>query len=84
VLRVQATEVHAPIVANRRGARGLIDPLADPIKAVGASIVLKADSLEEASDIARRCPTLPYGVIVEIAPGTHSRRGYSPERAAKA
>ena len=43
-------------------------PFAESKEAVGGYLVLQADSLNEAVEIARSMPTLRYGISVEVRP----------------
>ena len=43
-------------------------PFAESKEAVGGYLVLVADDLDEAIEIARSIPTLEYGVTVEVRP----------------
>ena len=43
-------------------------PFSETKEAVGGYLVLQADSLDEAVEIARSMPTLRYGISVEVRP----------------
>jgi hypothetical protein len=43
-------------------------PYAETKEAVAGFFLLEVDSLDEAVEIARECPTLPYGLTVEVRP----------------
>jgi hypothetical protein len=43
-------------------------PFAESKEAVGGYLVLLADDLNEAVEIARSMPTLKYGITVEVRP----------------
>ena len=43
-------------------------PYAETKEAVAGYFLLKVDTLEEAVEIAKECPGLPYGAIVEVRP----------------
>ncbi len=43
-------------------------PFAEAKEAVAGYFLLEVADLDEALDIARECPTLPYGVTVEVRP----------------
>lgn len=43
-------------------------PFAESKEAVGGYLILEADSLEEAVGIASSCPTLKFGITIEVRP----------------
>ena len=43
-------------------------PFAESTEAIGGYFLLKVDNLEEAVEIAKRCPALEYGLDVEVRP----------------
>lgn len=43
-------------------------PFAESKEVVGGYLMVAVDSLEEATAIARACPTLDYGIAVEVRP----------------
>lgn len=43
-------------------------PFAETKEAVAGFFLLKVDTLEEAVEIAKECPGLPYGAVVEVRP----------------
>lgn len=50
-------------------ARTVADgPFAESKESIGGYVLLRVDTLEEAVEIARRCPALPYGIQVEVRP----------------
>ena len=56
---------------NISGANGglVVDgPFAESKEAVGGYLMLQADNLNEAVEIARSMPTLKYGISVEVRP----------------
>jgi hypothetical protein len=56
---------------NISGANGglVVDgPFAESKEAVGGYLMLQADNLNEAVEIARSMPTLKYGITVEVRP----------------
>jgi hypothetical protein len=56
-------------VISGTDGRFVVDgPFAESKEAVGGYLVLQADSLNEAVEIARSMPTLRYGVSVEVRP----------------
>jgi hypothetical protein len=56
-------------VISGTDGRFVVDgPFAESKEAVGGYLVLQADSLNEAVEIARSMPTLRYGISVEVRP----------------
>jgi hypothetical protein len=51
-----------------RGAAMTDGPFAESKEIVGGFIVVSADTLAQAAEIARGCPGLPTGTIVEVRP----------------
>ncbi|QJE95880.1 YciI family protein [Luteolibacter luteus] len=43
-------------------------PFAESKEAVGGFFLLTVDTFEEALEIGKECPALPYGIIVEVRP----------------
>jgi hypothetical protein len=56
----------ARLVAGRRGERVLDGPFSEAKELVGGYFLLSDLTLDEATEIARRCPALPHGMTVEI------------------
>ena len=55
------------IHAAKRGA--VADgPFAESKEAVGGYLILHADDLDEAVAVAKTCPTVPYGISIEVRP----------------
>ena len=53
------------------GANGRVvsdGPFAESKEAIGGYFLLKVQDLDEATAIAKGCPGLPFGVIVEVRP----------------
>ncbi len=50
--------------------RGLVSdgPFVEAKEAVGGYLLLDAESMEEAVAIAEKCPTLKYGITIEVRP----------------
>ena len=56
-------------VISGSDGRFVVDgPFSETKEAVGGYLVLQADSLDEAVEIARSMPTLRYGISVEVRP----------------
>lgn len=52
-----------------KGGRVVSDgPFVETKEAIGGYLLLRADDLEDAVAIAQACPTLAYGVTVEVRP----------------
>ena len=43
-------------------------PFAEAKESIGGFFLLKVETMEEALDIAKQCPALPYGLTVEVRP----------------
>jgi hypothetical protein len=56
------------IVSGARGERIVDGPFAEAKEAIGGYFLLTAASLDEATEIAQRCPNLRHGMIVEVRP----------------
>lgn len=56
------------VVSGTRGERVTDGPFAESTEAIGGYFFLTVRDLEEATEIARRCPSLPYGMKVEVRP----------------
>jgi hypothetical protein len=50
-------------------ARSVADgPFAEAKESIGGFFLLKVETMEEALEIAKACPALPYGLTVEVRP----------------
>lgn len=72
-------------VVSGRGSQVSDGPFAEAKEAIGGFFLVSATSLDEATDIARGCPSLPYGITVEVRPvstGCHLAKslGYATMR----
>jgi hypothetical protein len=56
------------IVSGKNGRIVADGPFAESKEAIGGYFLLKVDSLEDAVAIAKQCPGLEYGAIVEVRP----------------
>ena len=56
------------IVSGKKGRAVADGPFAESKEAVGGYLLLEADDLEEAIAIAKACPTLKYGISIEVRP----------------
>jgi hypothetical protein len=56
------------IVSGKRGGFVADGPFAESKEAIGGYMVLQADDLSEAVEIARSNPMLEYGVTIEVRP----------------
>ncbi len=43
-------------------------PFAEAKESIGGFFLLKVETMEEALEIAKKCPALPYGITVEVRP----------------
>jgi hypothetical protein len=55
-------------VVSAAGRRAIDGPFAEAKELIGGYILLTAESLDEATAIAETCPSLPYGMVVEVRP----------------
>src|SRR5690606_36630242 len=56
-------------VLGGRGGRVVSDgPFAESMEAIAGYFLLRVDTFDEAVEIARQCPALPYGLQVEVRP----------------
>lgn len=56
------------IVSGVRGERVVDGPFAESHEAIGGYFLLSVADLDEATAIAQRCPSLPFGMHVEVRP----------------
>ena len=56
------------IVSKRKGHAVADGPFAESKEAIGGYFLIQMTNLDEALQIARRCPALEYGMIVEVRP----------------
>jgi len=56
------------IISGANGQLVVDGPFAESKEAVGGYLMLQADNLNEAVEIARSMPTLKYGISVEVRP----------------
>src|SRR6185295_9293210 len=56
------------VVSGKEGRIIADGPFAESKEAVGGYFLLEVKSLDEATAIAKNCPTLEYGSIIEIRP----------------
>lgn len=61
-------EPQGRVVSGARGERIVDGPFAESTEAIGGYFLLTVSSLEEATEIARRCPSLRLGMTVEVRP----------------
>src|SRR5581483_5284532 len=56
-------------VLSQHNGRIVVDgPFVEAKETIGGYFLLRADTIDEAAAIARQCPGLPYGVLVEVRP----------------
>ena len=56
------------VVTGARGSRVVDGPFAEAKEAIGGYFLLTVADLDEATEIAQRCPSLPLGMSVEVRP----------------
>lgn len=57
------------VVSMSRGSERIVDgPFSEAKEAVGGYFFLTVTTLEEATEIARHCPSLQHGMIIEVRP----------------
>lgn len=61
-------ELQGRVVSGARGERVVDGPFAETTEAIGGYFFLTVSGLDEATEIAQRCPSLPYGMVVEVRP----------------
>lgn len=61
-------ENEGKIVSGSRGRTVSDGPFAESKEAIGGYFMLDVESMEEATAIAKQCPTLEYGATVEVRP----------------
>jgi hypothetical protein len=64
----QPLEREGRTVSGRHGKIVADGPFAESKEAIGGYFLVEADSLEDAVQIARECPMVEYGVVVEVRP----------------
>lgn len=55
-------------VISAVGGRIIDGPFAESKEAIGGYFMLTVDSLDEATEIAKQCPSLRFGLTVEVRP----------------
>ena len=61
-------EPQSRIVSGARGDRVVDGPFAEAKEAIGGYFLLTVADMDEATEIAQRCPSLCHGMTVEIRP----------------
>lgn len=56
------------VVSGARGERVTDGPFAESTEAIGGYFLLTVADLDEATQIAQQCPSLPHGMRVEVRP----------------
>lgn len=64
----QPLKPEGKIVSGKRGRIVSDGPFAEAKEAIGGYFLVQADSLDEAVAMARECPGLEYGALVEVRP----------------
>ena len=68
-------EPQGRVVSGARGERVTDGPFAEATEGIGGYFFLTVSNLEEATEIARGCPSLAYGMTVEVRPVAESCPG---------
>jgi Uncharacterized protein conserved in bacteria len=55
-------------IVSARGERVVDGPFAEAKEAIGGYFFLTVSSIEEATEIAKQCPSLSLGLVVEVRP----------------
>lgn len=61
-------EPEGKVVSGKNGRVVADGPFAESKEAIGGYFLLRVETLDEAVAIAKACPGLPYGAIVEVRP----------------
>jgi hypothetical protein len=61
-------EREGQIVSGKKGRIVADGPFAESKEAIGGYFLLEVESFDEALAIAKKCPSLDYGVTVEVRP----------------
>ena len=65
-------ELETRLVSGANGSRVTDGPFAESKEAIGGYVKIMASGLEEATEIARRHPGLPYGLVIEVRQFTNN------------
>ena len=61
-------EPEGKVVSGKNGRVVADGPFAESKEAIGGYFLLRVETLDEAVAIAKACPGLPYGAVVEVRP----------------
>ncbi len=64
----QPLELGGRVVSGPRGERVTDGPFAEAKEVIGGYLYLTVRDLDEATEIAKQCPGLPLGLVVEVRP----------------
>jgi hypothetical protein len=64
----QPLEAHGRVVSGVGGNKVVDGPYAEAKESVGGYFLLTVADLDEATEIAKGCPGLPLGLLVEVRP----------------
>jgi len=64
----QPLERNGKIVSGKNGRTVADGPFAESKEAVGGYFLLQVDTIDEAVAVAKQCPILEFGAIVEVRP----------------
>jgi hypothetical protein len=73
-------EPRGRIVSGTGGNRVLDGPYAEGKEVIGGFFFLTVDTMDEAVAAAKMCPSLPYGLVVEVRPVAECCPVLSPKR----
>ena len=59
---------HESKIVSGKGGRVVDGPFAESKEEIGGYILLRVETMDEALVIAKQCPGLPYGAVVEVRP----------------
>jgi hypothetical protein len=69
-------------IVSGKGGRVIADgPFAESKEAIGGFFLLRVKTMEEAIEIAKQCPGLPYGARIEVRPVAEECPVYEDARA---
>ncbi|HEY2123539.1 MAG TPA: YciI family protein [Chthoniobacterales bacterium] len=56
------------VVSQKKGQAVADGPFAESKEAIGGYFLIQMTNLDEALQIAKRCPALPHGMVIEVRP----------------
>ena len=73
VVGTNGLDITGKVLRGPRGASVTDGPYPESKEIVGGYVLITADSLDHAVDIARDCPGLDYHMVVEVRAVVHGR-----------